>query len=195
MAMTTAKSGAVQNAGGVVLGVSTVAGSAITSSLGIRSVNPAGEQKGNRVRVATTGSQNIATATSGGRLSYDPVREFLFNGYSTKINGSTSTVLATAGTLSGTSRKIVQSSVHMLGAAYSTAILAGFWRPLGIANQRTNWSTAPTSMVGTNYKSTTNAATTAVDKAVPSLTVPGNLLYRTGSPNVTVKTYPPFFGI
>jgi hypothetical protein len=195
MTITTAKSGSVQNAGGVAIGVTTVSGSAMTSSLALRTVNPAGEQKGNRVRSASSGSQNIAAATSGGRLSYDAPREFIINGFSTKINGTASSVLSFASTPSGTNRKAVQSSVHMLGVAYKTAIAAGYWRVLGISGQRTNWSTGPTTMATTNYKSTTNASTTAVDKAVPSLTVPGNLLYRSGSASATIKSYPPFYGI
>lgn len=194
MAITTAKSGSVQNAGGVAIGVTTVTGSAITSSLALRTVNPAGEQKMNRVKSAATGAQNIAAATSGGRLSYDAPREFIINGFSTKVNGSTSSALAFASTPSGTNRKGVQSSVHMLGVAYKTAFAAGYWRVLGIAGQRTNWSTGPTTLATTYYKSTTNASTTAVDKAVSSLTVPGNLLYRSGSPSATIKSYPPFFG-
>jgi hypothetical protein len=194
MAITTAKSGSVQNAGGVALGVTTTSGSAITTSLALRTVNPAGEQKGNRVRSASSGAQNIAAATSGGRLSYDPTREFIINGFSTKINGTTSTALSTAATPSGTNRKAVQPSVHMLGVGYRVAIAAGYWRALGISGQRTNWSTAPTTLATTNYKSTTNAATTASDKAVASLTVPGNLLYRTGAPNAVIKAYAPFFG-
>jgi hypothetical protein len=196
MAMTTATSGGVaRNSGGVAIGVTTSTGSAITSSLAIRTLNPAGEKKANRVQASSGGAQNIATATAGGRLSYDPVREFIMHGFSTKINGTASTVLATTATPSGSKRKPVQGSVHMLGVAYRTAIAAGYWRPLGIANQRTLWSTAPTTMATTNYKSTTNAATTAVDKAVPSLAVPGNLVYRTGAPNVVIKAYAPFFGI
>jgi hypothetical protein len=194
MAITTAKSGSVQNAGGVALGVTTTSGSAITTSLALRTVNPAGEQKGNRVRSASSGAQNIAAATSGGRLSYDPAREFIINGFSTKVNGTTSTALSTAATPSGTNRKAVQSSVHMLGVGYRVAIAAGYWRQLGISGQRTNWSTAPTTLATTNYKSTTNSATTASDKAVPSLTVPGNLLFRTGAPNAVIKSYAPFFG-
>ena len=82
----------------------------------------------------------------------------------------------------------------MLGVGYRVAIAAGYWRPLGIAGQRTSWSTAPTTLVTTNYKSTTNSATTASDKAVPSLTVPGNLIYRTGAPTATIKSYAPFYG-
>lgn len=194
MAITTAKSGSVQNAGGVALGVTTTTGSAITTSLALRTVNPAGEQKGNRVKSASSGAQNIAAATSGGRLSYDPTREFIINGFSTKINGTTSTALSTAATPSGTNRKAVQPSVHMLGVGYRVAIAAGYWRQLGISGQRTNWSTAPTTLATTNYKSTTNSATTASDKAVPSLTVPGNLLFRTGAPNAVIKSYAPFFG-
>lgn len=195
MPITTATSGGTaRNSGGVAVGVSTTSGSAITSSLAIRSVNPAGEQKGNRVRSSSTGSQNIAAATSGGRLSYDPTREFILHGFSTKINGTASNVMAFASTPSGTNRKAVQPKVGMIGVAYKTAILAGYWRPLGISGQRTNWSTAPTTMVGTNYKSTTNAATTASDKAVSSLTVPGNLVYRTGAAAAVVKAYAPFFG-
>jgi hypothetical protein len=194
MAITTAKAGIVQNAGGVALGVTTTTGSAITTSLALRTVNPAGEQKSSRVKSASTGAQNIAAATSGGRLSYDPAREFIINGFSTKINGTTNTALSTAATPSGTNRKPVQPSVHMLGVGYRVAIAAGYWRPLGIAGQRTSWSTAPTTLATTNYKSTTNAVTTASDKAVSSLTVPGNLVYRSGSPNATVKSYAPFFG-
>ena len=156
MAITTAKAGSVR-AGGVALGVTTTSGSAITSSLALRSINPAGEQKGNRVRSASSGSQNIAAATSGGRLSYDPVREFIINGFSTKINGSASTVLALAGsTTSGMNRKAIQPSIHLTGVNYRTAILAGYWRPLGIANQRSNWSSAPASVATSTYKSTTN---------------------------------------
>lgn len=194
MPITTAKSGIVQNAGGVALGVTTTTGSAITTSLALRTVNPAGEQKGNRVRSASSGAQNIAAATAGGRLSYDAQREFIINGFSTKINGTTSTALSTAANPSGTNRKAVQPSVHMLGVGYRVAIAAGYWRPLGIAGQRTSWSVAPTTLATTNYKSTTNAATTANDKAVSSLAVPGNLVYRTGAPNAVIKAYAPFFG-
>jgi len=194
MAITTAKSGSVQNAGGVALGVTTTSGSAITTSLALRTVNPAGEQKGNRVRSASSGAQNIAAATSGGRLSYDPTREFIINGFSTKINGTTSTALSTAATPSGANRKAVQPSVHMLGIGYRTAIAAGYWRQLKISGQRNGWSTQPSTLATTNYKSTTNSATTASDKAVNSLTVPGNLVYRTGAPNAVIKSYAPFFG-
>jgi len=196
MATTTATSGGVaRNSGSVAIGVSTATGSAITTSLALRTLSPAGEQKASRVRSASSGSQNIAAATSGGRLSYDPVREFIIHGFSTKINGTASTVLSTTATPSGTKRKAVQGSVHMLGVGYRTAIVAGYWRPLGIAGQRTSWSTAPTTLATTNYKSTTNAGTTAVDKAVASLAVPGNLVYRSGGPNAVVKAYAPFFGI
>jgi len=183
--------------GGVVIGVSsatdTSAGSPITEQFlfkknGIKAVYSA--------PIEATGvgsSYNATTAISStGTFAYDQ-SQFMIKGVATKINNTASVALAIGGMSDNRPHK--NDSNKSKGAKTSTAHRAGYWRSLGVANQRTNWSTDP-STNNVNYVLTTNNGSNAVDQAifVTYKAIPGELAYLDGSANPIQDEYKPRSG-
>lgn len=203
MTMTSAKgSGAIGTIGGVALGVNSAAG-AITAGLTIRNMVPGGRNRRIVSRVASSGSTAAAAATSGGTFGYDPSRQFIILGYSTTINGSANSLIKNAG-IKGIARKAVQNKQKVSGVNARTAWAAGLFSYVKISGQRSNWIADAGTTVNsggilktqatTTFKSTINGSTDSADEAVTTLSVPGNLMYRTGATAVKITTYPSFTG-
>lgn len=135
---------------------------------------------------------SVKTAMNSGTFQYNPEREFLINGYSTKVNGSASNILAIPGIDGQRSRSIETNKSK--GYGFGTAFRAGYFSftkvGTGATAQRTNWTTAPTSMNYT-YKSTTNNSTDANDEAnfVTYRSIPGELVFMGSGLTPVMKDY------
>ena len=171
--------------GGVVIGVTSAttvtAGEPVTKVVDLKTQGTDGAVGGRRTSPKDTASTVEAKGASIGTFAYDQVA-FMLRGYqaSNKINNSTSTELTING--NGDDRDNERSSVKPVGGKTLTAFAARYWQPLGITDQRTNWSTAPTAMNVANFLDPATGSATAVpDGAVGTEAVPGELAYLYGA--------------
>lgn len=171
--------------GGVVIGVTSAttvtAGEPITKVFDLKTQGTDGAVGGRRTSPKDTASTVEAKGASIGTFAYDQVAWILRgNQASNKINNSTSTELTING--NGDDRDNERSSVKPVGGKTLTAFAARYWQPLGITDQRTNWSTAPTAMNVANFLDPATGSATAVpDGAVGTEAVPGELAYLYGA--------------
>ena len=171
--------------GGVVIGVTSAttvtAGEPITKVFDLKTQGTDGAVGGRRTSPKDTASTVEAKGASIGTFAYDQVAFMLRgNQASNKINNSTSTELTING--NGDDRDNERSSVKPVGGKTLTAFAARYWQPLGITDQRTNWSTAPTAMNVANFLDPATGSATAVpDGAVGTEAVPGELAYLYGA--------------
>jgi hypothetical protein len=115
--------------------------------------------------------------------------QFMIRTVATKINNVASTLLSINGEASNRPHTLISNKSK--GAKTSTAHRSGYWRPVGISAQRTNWSTA----VATNsvdYVLPTNNSSAAVDQGqfVTYRSIPGELAYMYGAIDPQLKDYP-----
>ena len=187
----------VEVKGGVVVGVTsatdTTKGSPVTEVFQF-SANAVGED-----HVLTTPKQSASVNStsnqtgilSGGTFAYNQV-QFMIRTSATKINNSASNTLLIPGY--GKMPPHLSDANSQKGAKTSTAWRAGYWRAVGIAGQRTNWSTAP-STNNVDYQTPTGGV--LADDNAQFLTykaVPGELSYMDGSPNPTTDEYKGRYG-
>ena len=171
--------------GGVVIGVTSAttvtAGEPVTKVFDLKTQGTDGAVGGRRTSPKDTASTVEAKGASIGTFAYDQVAFMLRgNQASNKINNSTSTELTING--NGDDRDNERSSVKPVGGKTLTAFAARYWQPLGITDQRTNWSTAPTAMNVANFLDPATGSATAVpDGAVGTEAVPGELAYLYGA--------------
>lgn len=142
------------------------------------------------VPVAASGANHAYSAGkaySAGTFAYNQ-SQFMVIGLATSINGVANTALRFPSSVDRPHRNISNKSK---GAKTSTAHRDGYWRPMGISGQRTNWSTAP-STNNVNYVLPTNNASNADDQAiyVTYRSVPGELVYMYGTLDAKMKDYP-----
>lgn len=106
--------------------------------------------------------------------------EWLVRTLATTINGVSNTTIFFNGNEQHRARTLVSNKSK--GAKTVTAHVAGYWNPVGITGQRTNWSTSPATN-NVSYVLPTNNASDAVDQAlfVTYKSVPGELTYHYGS--------------
>lgn len=138
----------------------------------------------------TAHAYSAQKAYAAGTFARDQVAtEWIMRGVTTKINGVANNVLLINGTPEN--RVKTMNSNKSKGAQTSSAHRSGYWRPLGIAGQRTNWSTAPATN-NVSYVLPTNNASNAVDQGqfVTYRSVPGELVYMEGALDATLKDYP-----
>lgn len=183
----------VEVIGGVVVGITaatdTAVGNPVTETFPF--FEQAAVEPGTNAPLESTSTNSAYNATtaisSTGTFAYNQV-QFLIRNHASEINGSASNSLLINGNSQHLAKNYVSNSAK--GARTSTAFRAGDWRPLGIAGQRTNWATPPTSN-DTAFVLTTNNASDAVDQAqfVTYMAVPGELTYRDGSPNPIQDEY------
>jgi len=183
----------VEVIGGVVVGVTaatdTSVGNPVTELFPV--LNQAATEPQVNAPLESTSANSAYNATtaisSTGTFAYNQ-SEFLMRVSASQINGSASNSLLINGNSQHLAKNYVSNSAK--GARIATAIRDGNWRPNGIAGQRTNWSSAPTSN-DTDFVLTTNNSSTAVDQAqfVTYMAVPGELTYRDGSPNPIQDEY------
>jgi len=133
-------------------------------------------------------SYSATKAYSGGTFAYDQV-QFMIRTVATKINNVSSTLLSINGLPANRPHTLVSNKSK--GAKTSTAHRAGYWRPVGISGQRTNWSVAPLSN-NVSYVLPTNNGSNASDQGqfVTYRSVPGELAYMYGAIDAKLADYP-----
>lgn len=141
--------------------------------------------------VEASGAAHAYSATkaySAGTFAYDQV-EFMIRTVATKINNVASTLLSVNGLPSNRPHTLISNKSK--GAKTSTAHRSGYWRPMGISAQRTNWSTPPATN-NVNYVLPTNNAANAVDQGqfVTYRSVPGELAFMYGAIDAKLQDYP-----
>lgn len=115
--------------------------------------------------------------------------QFMIRTVATKVNNVSSTVLSINGEVANRPHTLISNKSK--GAKTSTAHRSGYWRPMGISGQRTNWSSAPATN-NVNYVLPTNNSSNAVDQGqfVTYRSVPGELAYMYGAIDATTVDYP-----
>ena len=184
----------VEVKGGVVVGVTsatdTTKGQPITevfrfsqNAIGDRDILTTPKESAS---VNSTSNQTGVLGTAG-TFAYNQV-QFMIRTSATKINNIANTTLLIPGYSNQPPHQ--QTSNKSKGAKTSTAWRAGYWNAVGIAGQRTNWSTAPATN-NVNYVLPTNNASNAADQAqfVTYKLIPGELAYMDGSPNPIQDEY------
>lgn len=133
-------------------------------------------------------SYNAQKALSAGTFAYDQ-DQFMIRTVATKINNIASTLLSINGEVANRPHTLISNKSK--GAQTSTAFRSGYWRGVGIANQRTNWSVAPSSN-NVNYVLPTNNASNAADQGqfVTYKSVPGELAFMYGAIDPKLQDYP-----
>ena len=192
-----AKNSPTEVRGGVVVGITSAtdvtAGNPVTevfqfSALAIGELDVLTTPKES---ASVNSTSNQTGVLDGGTFAYNQ-SQFMMLTSATKINNSAATALLIGGqTTPAPHRSITNKSK---GAKTSTAWRAGYWEALGIAGQRTNWSTAP-STNNVAYQETTGTGNSD-DEAifVTYKAVPGELAYMDGSPNPIQDEYKGRYG-
>lgn len=183
--------------GGTVIGITSASNTTtgpITRTFNLTNNAIDGEPRRSLVleKSGSGSAYNTKKALTSGTFARDQVAtrgEWIVRGLAEKINGSANTVLLINGT--PFDRPKTRTSNKSKGAKTSTAHRSGYWRPMGISGQRTNWSTAPATN-NVAYVSTTNNAVDASDQCqfVTYRAVPGELVYMYGSLDAKLKDYP-----
>ena len=114
--------------------------------------------------------------------------QFMIRTVATKINNVASTVLSINGEVGNRPHTLISNKSK--GAKTSTAHRSGYWRGVGIAGQRTNWSTAPATN-NVSYVLPTNNSSNASDQGqfVTYRSVPGELAYMYGALDAALVDY------
>lgn len=123
-----------------------------------------------------------------GTFAYDQ-SDWMVRTVGTKINNVASTLLSVNGLPANRPHTLISNKSK--GAKTSTAHRSGYWRPMGISAQRTNWSTPPATN-NVNYVLPTNNAANAVDQGqfVTYRSVPGELAFMYGAIDAKLQDYP-----
>ena len=184
--------------GGAAVGITSAttvtAGSPLTRTLTLADAVSSGIDKTRSVPQEISGvahSYSAQKAYAAGTFAYNaPSTGWLIRTWTDTINGVANTSLLINGNEQHRARTLVSNKQK--GAKLLTAHVAGYWNPVGIVGQRTNWSTAPaTSNVA--YVLPTNNGSDADDQAifVTYKSVPGELTYHYGSGgHPTTDEYP-----
>ncbi len=182
----------VEVRGGVIVGITdatdTTAGNPVTETFQFKKNAIKASFSSPKESTSTSSAYNATTSISStGTFAFNQV-QFMIRGSATKINNTASNVLLINGLADNYPHRNVSNKSK--GAKTSTAWRAGYWRAVGIAGQRTNWSVAPATN-NVNYVKTTNNAQNADDDAifVTYKAVPGELTYQDGSPNPIQDEY------
>jgi len=182
----------VEVKGGVMVGVTsattTTAGSPITETFEFKkNAIKAAFSKPKQTTSANSSYNATTSMTSGGTFAYNQ-SQFMIRNSATKINNSSSNVLLINVMADNYQHRNVSNKSK--GAKTSTAWRAGYWLSVGIAGQRTNWSTDPSSN-NVNYVQPTDNTSNADDDAiyVTYKSVPGELAYMDGSANPIQDEY------
>lgn len=143
------------------------------------------------VVVAASGGSHAYSAQKAlvaGTFAYDQ-DQFMIRTVATKINNIASTLLSINGEVANRPHTLISNKSK--GAKTSTAHRSGYWNGVGIANQRTNWSTPPSSN-NVNYVLPTNNASNANDQGqfVTYKSVPGELAFMYGAIDPKLQDYP-----
>lgn len=180
--------------GGTVVGITsattTTAGSPVTRTFPLTN-NAIDGVKRRVVVVAASGGAHAYSAQkalAAGTFAYDQ-SQFMIRTVATKINNIASTLLSINGEAANRSHTLISNKSK--GAKTSTAFRSGYWNGYGIANQRNNWSTQPSSN-NVSYVLPTNNASNADDQGqfMTYRSVPGELAFMYGAIDPKLKDYP-----
>jgi hypothetical protein len=192
-----AKNSPTEVRGGVIVGITSATdvevGNPVTEVFQF-SANAIGERDVDttpKESASVLSTSNQTGVLSGGTFAYNQV-EFMMMMSADTINNSSATALLIGGQTTPPPHRSISNKSK--GAKTSTAYRAGYWRALGIAGQRTNWSTAP-STNNVAYQETTGTGN-ADDEAifVTYKAIPGELAYMDGSPNPIQDEYKGRYG-
>jgi hypothetical protein len=180
--------------GGTVVGVTSATNTTtgpITRTFPLTSNAIEGSIDRRVVVVAASGAAHAYSATkayAAGTFAYDQ-DQFMIRTVATKINNVASTLLSINGLPKNRPHTLISNKSK--GAKTSTAHRSGYWNGVGVANQRTNWSTPPSSN-NVSYVLPTNNASNADDQGqfVTYKSVPGELAYMYGAIDPKLKDYP-----
>ena len=196
-------SGGPTRIGGNAINCTQTADNPLTVAMILKDRVPNGIRRRVVVVASTGGAYEVGTALTAGTLGYDaPANEWISPFTTDSVNGTADTSLLNTGSDNGQDRKHVKEVGSQKGAQTMTAWREAAWQPIGITAQRSNWDSAAASvtsgrlstLTGENIVGTTHASNDSVDRARGDITVPGRLIYRDGSPDVVVATYPVFTG-
>ena len=192
-----AKNSPTEVRGGVIVGITSATdvevGNPVTEVFQF-SANAIGERDVDttpKESASVLSTSNQTGVLTGGTFAYNQV-EFMMMMSADTINNSAATALLIGGQTTPPPHRSISNKSK--GAKTSTAYRAGYWRALGIAGQRTNWSTAP-STNNVAYQETTGTGN-ADDEAifVTYKAIPGELAYMDGSPNPIQDEYKGRYG-
>ena len=127
-------------------------------------------------------------ADTGGTFAYDQ-SQFMIRTVATKINNQSSTLLSINGLPANRPHTLI--SHKSKGAKTSTAHRSGYWKGVGIANQRTNWSSSVASN-NVDFVLPTDNTSAAADQGqfVTYRSVPGELAFMYGAIDANQVDYP-----
>jgi len=178
--------------GGTVIGITSASDTVngpITQTFNLTDNAIGGERRSLVIEASGAAhSYSAQKAYTSGTFAYDQ-SEFIIRGVTTKINNVSNTVLKINGLPANRPHTLVSNKGK--GAKTTTAYRSGYWRPTGIANQRTNWSTAPAT-ANVAFVLPTNNGSDAVDQGqyVTYRSVPGELVYMYGAIDAKLADYP-----
>lgn len=185
---TTGNNGApTEKIGGVAANITTAttvtAGQPLTKVLPLTALAFDDLEKNDTLPVAASGTAHAYSAETclvAGTFAYKQVQFIMRGGVTTQINGSANTTLSIGGNSHRIHRTMISNSAK--GALIGTAVRTGYFRSTGVANQRTNWSTPP-STGDVTFKLPTDNGTDAADQGqfVTYKSVPGELVYMYGA--------------
>ena len=179
--------------GGTVVGITSASNTTtgpITRTFPLTSNAIDGTERRVVVVAASGGSHAYSAqrALASGTFAYDQ-DQFMIRTVATKINNIASTLLSINGEVANRPHTLISNKSK--GAKTSTAHRSGYWNGVGVANQRTNWSTPPASN-NVNYVLPTNNASNAADQGqfVTYKSVPGELAFMYGAIDAKLQDYP-----
>lgn len=174
--------------GGAAVGITSAttvtAGSPLTRTLTVADMVASGIDKNRSVPQEISGvnhTYSAEKAVKAGTFAYTaPSTGWIIRTWTGTVNGSANTSILLNGNEQHRSRTFVSNKQK--GAKLVSAHVAGYWNPVGVVRQRTNWTTAP-STANVAYVLPTNNGSDADDQAifVTYKSVPGELTYHYGS--------------
>jgi hypothetical protein len=180
-----------QKQGGAMVGITdattTTEGNPITKAIAVKDViaeSPANRGM-NLPKLLSAGVYTTQKAVSGGAFAFTPAGkdrtssdpQFVMMRVAVTLGGVSNTVLHSgAGDFN---RRSIHSAQHLNGAKTLTKWAANQFSWVGVAGQRHNWiSGVPATLATTNFWDLTDGdATDLVDANLPTLAVPGELVY------------------
>lgn len=202
---TTGSAFVAQKQGGAMVGITdattTTEGNPITKAIALKDViaeSPANRGM-NLPKLLAAGVYTAQKAVSGGAFAFTPAGkdrtssdpQFVMMRVAVTLGGVSNTVLQSgAGDFN---RRSIHSAQTQFGAKTLTKWAANQFSWVGVANQRHNWiSGVPTTLKTTHFWDISDADATDLvdDDALPTLAVPGELVYLETGKTPTQDDYP-----
>ena len=194
--------------GGTAIGITdastTSDGSAITNTFNVRDNAVDNKVRSGRIVAISGGTQGtpvgvtgVQTATGSGTLAFNPGVKghsisngngWVIKGWANYLNNTSNTSIYFPASDAG-GRVAIHFTEKQFGAGLGTAHRARFWNPVGISGQRGNWSTFPSAANEVYHNIADNDEASPV-VTLPSLSVPGELVYLETGKTPTQADYP-----